>query len=172
MRHRRKSQKFSRSRAQRKALKKSLLRSMVSYERIKTTEAKASALRSWIERLITLAKTDTVHHRRLAFQVLRDHDLVKKLFEAIAPRFKGINGGYTRMFYLGCRKGDASRISLIELTKIEIKEKKVREKKAKETETTEEAEHKEVKHAPHKEKPKKTIIDGVKGIFKKERDSL
>ena len=171
MRHRKKSKKFSRSRAQRKALTKSLLRSMVTYERIKTTEAKAKSLKGWIDKLITLAKTDTLHHRRLAFQDLRDHDLVKKLFEAIAPRFKGINGGYTRMFYLGCRKGDASRISLIELTKLDLKEKKVKEKKEKETEDVA-VEHKEVKHAPQKEKPRKTIIDGVKGIFKKERDSL
>lgn len=171
MRHRRKSQKFSRNRAQRKALTKSLLRSMVIYERIKTTESKAKALKSWIDKLITLAKIDTVHHRRLAFQDLRDHILVKKLFESIAPRFKGINGGYTRMFYLGCRKGDASRISLIELTKLEIKEKKVREKKEKETENVE-VEQREVKRAPQKEKPRKTIIDGVKGIFKKERDAL
>ncbi|MFA5271863.1 MAG: 50S ribosomal protein L17 [Candidatus Omnitrophota bacterium] len=171
MRHRRKSKKFSRNRAQRKALTKSLLRSMVIYERIKTTESKAKSLKSWIDKLITLAKTDTLHHRRLAFQDLRDHLLVKKLFEVIAPRFQGINGGYTRMFYLGFRKGDASRISLIELTKMETKEKKVKEKKEKEIEKVE-VEHKEVRHAPHKEKPKKTIIDGVKGIFKKERDSL
>ena len=144
---------------------------MVTYERIKTTEAKAKSLKSWIDKLITLAKTDTVHHRRLAFQDLGDHNLVKKLFESIAPRFKGINGGYTRMFYLGCRKGDASRISLIELTKLEIKEKRVREKKEKETENVE-VEQRGVKRAPQKEKPRKTIIDGVKGIFKKERDSL
>ncbi len=171
MRHRKESQKFSRSRAQRKALKKSLLRSLVTYERIKTTEAKATALQSWIDRLITLAKNDTIHHRRLVFKALGDHDLVKKLFDNIGPRFKGINGGYTRKFYLGCRKGDAGRVSLLELTKIEVKEKKVKEKKAKEIEP-EEAKHKEVKHAPQKEKPKKTIIEGVKGIFKKERDSL
>ncbi|MFA5337786.1 MAG: 50S ribosomal protein L17 [Candidatus Omnitrophota bacterium] len=171
MRHRKNSQKFSRSRAQRKALKKSLLRSLIIYERIKTSEAKAKELSSWIDRLISLAKEPTLANKRLAYKVLCDHMLVKKLFDNIAPRFKGINGGYSRIFGLGYRKGDASKISLIELTKVEKKEKKVIQKKEKEQKNVE-VERKEEKHAPLKEKPKKTIIDGVKGIFKKERDSL
>ncbi|MCK9614535.1 MAG: 50S ribosomal protein L17 [Candidatus Omnitrophica bacterium] len=171
MRHRKKSQKFSRSRAQRKALKKSLLRSLIIYERIKTSEAKAKELSSWIDRLISLAKESTLANRRLAYKVLCDHMLVKKLFDNIAPRFKDINGGYSRIFGLGYRKGDASKISLIELTRVEKKEKKVIHKKEKEQKHVE-IERKEERHAPLKEKPKKTIIDGVKGIFKKERDSL
>jgi len=171
MRHRKKSQKFSRSRAQRKALKKSLLRSLIIYERIKTSEAKAKELSSWIDRLISLAKEPTLHHKRLAYEVLCDHLLVKKLFDNIAPRFNGINGGYSRVLNLGYRKGDACKISLIELTRIEKKEKKAIHKKEKEEKHIE-VERKEEKRAPLKEKPKKTIIDGVKGIFKKERDSL
>ncbi|MCK9573079.1 MAG: 50S ribosomal protein L17 [Candidatus Omnitrophica bacterium] len=171
MRHRKNSQKFSRSRAQRKALKKSLLRSLIIYERIKTSEAKAKELSSWIDRLISLAKEPTLANKRLAYKVLCDHMLVKKLFDNIAPRFKGINGGYSRIFGLGYRKGDASKISLIELTRVEKKEKKIIQKKEKEQKNVE-VERKEERHAPLKEKPKKTIIDGVKGIFKKERDSL
>ncbi|MDD4183342.1 MAG: 50S ribosomal protein L17 [Candidatus Omnitrophica bacterium] len=171
MRHKKKSQKFSRPRAQRKALKKSLLRSLVIYERIKTSEAKATELSSWIDRLISLAKEPTLANKRLAYEVLCDHLLVKKLFDNIAPRFKGINGGYSRVLNLGYRKGDACKISLIELTRIEKKEKKEVHKKEKEEKHVE-IERKEEKHAPLKEKPKKTIIDGVKGIFKKERDSL
>lgn len=171
MRHRKKSQKFSRSRAQRKALKKSLLRSLVIYERIKTSEAKAKELRSWIDRLISLAKEPTLANKRLAYELLCDHMLVKKLFDNIAPRFKEIKGGYSRVIDLGYRKGDACKISLIELTRVEKKEKKAAHKKEKEEKHIE-VEKKVEKHAPLKEKPKKTIIDGVKGIFKKERDSL
>jgi len=171
MRHRKKSQKFSRSRAQRKALKKSLLRSLIIYERIKTSEAKAKELRSWIDRLISLAKEPTLANKRLAYELLCDHGLVKKLFDNIAPRFKEIKGGYSRVIDLGYRKGDACKVSLIELTRVEKKEKKATHKKEKEEKHIE-VEKKEEKHAPLKEKPKKTIIDGVKGIFKKERDSL
>jgi len=171
MRHRKKSQKFSRSRAQRKALKKSLLRSLIIYERIKTSEAKAKELSSWIDRLISLAKEPTLANKRLAYEILCDHLLVKKLFDNIAPRFKEIKGGYSRVLALGYRKGDACKISLIELTRVEKKEQKVIHKKEKEEKHVE-VERKEEKHAPFKEKPKKTIIDGVKGIFKKERDSL
>ncbi len=172
MRHRKKSHKFSRPRAQRKALKKSLLRSLIVYERIKTSEAKAKELSGWMDRLISLAKEPTLHHKRLAYQVLCDHMLVKKLFDNIAPRFKEIKGGYSRVVDLGYRKGDACKISLIELTRVEKKEKKSVHKKEKEQKKVEIEERKEEKHAPLKEKPKKTIIDGVKGIFKKERDSL
>ncbi|MDD4955805.1 MAG: 50S ribosomal protein L17, partial [Candidatus Omnitrophica bacterium] len=95
MRHRKKSQKFSRPRAQRKALKKSLLRSLLIYERIKTSEAKAKELSSWVDRLISMAKEPTLHHKRLAYELLCDHMLVKKLFDNIAPRFKEIKGGYS-----------------------------------------------------------------------------
>lgn len=172
MRHRKKSQKFSRSRAKRKALKKSLLRSMITYERIKTSEAKAKALRSWTDRLITWAKAGTLHHKRLAYSMLGDHVLVKKLFDSIGPRFAAIKGGYTRVLDLGYRKGDAAKISLIELTRIEKKERKIIHKKEKEPERIEVTKKEEEKRAPRKEKPKKGIMQGVKGIFKKERDSL
>ncbi|MDD4955972.1 MAG: hypothetical protein PHP17_08055, partial [Candidatus Omnitrophica bacterium] len=86
--------------------------------------------------------------------------------------FKEIKGGYSRVIDLGYRKGDACKISLIELTRVEKKEKKTVHHKKEKEEKPVETEKKEEKHAPLKEKPKKTIIDGVKGIFKKERDSL
>lgn len=172
MRHRVKTEKFSRPRAQRKALIRSLLRSILIHERIITQEAKAKKIRRWVERLITLAKNDTLANRRLSYRILGDHKLVKKLFENIAPRFKDVEGGYSRIIDLGYRKGDASKMSIFELTKIEKKEKKHIEKKEKEKQVQEEK--KEERKIPPKEEPekKKGIMWGVKRIFKKERDTL
>lgn len=170
MRHRKRSEKFSRSRAQRKALIKSLLRSLIIYERITTTESKAKQLRRTVGRLITWTKQDTLHHRRLTYRLLQSHTLVKRLFEVIGPRFKDTHGGYTRIFDLGYRKGDGAKMSILELTKIEKKEIKHKKKKQKK-EKIHEFEKKKV--VPKKiEKPKKGFISGVRKIFKKERDAL
>jgi large subunit ribosomal protein L17 len=172
MRHRAKHNQFNRPYAQKKALIKALLRSLFIYERIRTQEAKAKKIRPWVDRLITWAKDDTLHHRRLSFAVLGDHNLVKRLFEVIGPRFKDIPGGYTRIIDVGFRKGDASKISILELTKIDKKEKKHREKKEKDK-PHEVAEKKEEKIIPKKEaQPKKGLLSGVRKIFKKERDTL
>jgi len=116
MRHRRKSEKFSRPRAQRKALIKALIRAVVISERIVTTTAKAKYLKAKVDRMITLGKKGGLAHRRLAYRTLGSHKLVNKLFEDIAPRFTDIQGGYTRTLRLGRRKGDAAFISLLELT--------------------------------------------------------
>lgn len=174
MRHRKKSEKFSRSRAQRAALVKSLLRGLIVNERIVTTESKAKGVRPTIERLITWAKSDNLHRRRLAYQLLCDHNLVKRLFERIGPRFKNIAGGYTRIIDVGFRKGDCAKLSILEFTKIERKEKKPKVKKEKEVVKTEETlKVKEERHIPKKEeKPSKGILAGIKRIFKKERDAL
>jgi large subunit ribosomal protein L17 len=168
MRHRKKSEKFSRSRAQRKALVKSLVRAIIINERITTTESKAKGIRPWLDKLITWSKTDTLHHRRLAFQMLGDHLLVRRLFESIGPRYKTTPGGYTRIFDLGFRKGDNAKVSIMELTKIEKKDKVVRQKKEKEAP---EAEHvHEVQPAVEEKQnaPKKGIF-GMRSMFKKER---
>jgi large subunit ribosomal protein L17 len=160
MRHRKKSEKFSRSRAQRKALVKSLLRAIFTYERITTTESKAKGIRKWIDKLITWAKEDTLHHRRLCYRWLEDHKLVKRLFEEIAPRFKEVNGGYTRIIDLGNRKDDGANMSILELTKIEKKEKVSKKK---------EERKKEEKPKEEQKEEKKGFVSGVKKIFKKER---
>jgi large subunit ribosomal protein L17 len=171
MRHRRKSERFSRSRAQRKALINSLLRALIINERISTTTSKAKYLRSWMDKLIAWTKNDCLAHRRLAYRILSDHNLVKRLFEVIGPRFKNINGGYTRVLKLGFRPGDGASVSLLEFTKVEKKEKIHKEKKEKTKEDV--TEKHEEKIVPKKtEKPKKGIMSGVKKIFKKERDSL
>lgn len=174
MRHRKKSEKLSRSRAQRKALINSLLRACVICERIITTKSKAKQCRKMLDKLITWTKTDTLHHRRLSFRFLKDRTLVKRLFEEIGPRFKGINGGYTRIFDLGYRKGDGAKLAVLELTKIEKKvsaHKKQRHEVKKQE--GEEKERKKATQAPTKEtKPKKGFRLGVRKIFKKERDAL
>ncbi|MGH2704828.1 MAG: 50S ribosomal protein L17 [Actinomycetota bacterium] len=84
-------------------------------ERIRTTETKARRLRPLAERLITLGKGGSVHHRRRALSVIEDREIVHKLFAEIAPRYAERNGGYTRILKLGPRKGDAAPMALIEL---------------------------------------------------------
>jgi len=116
MRHANRNPKMSRSRAQRVALKKSLAIALIKYEVIKTTTRKAKVASSEVDQLITLAKRNDLHSRRLAYAYLCDHQLVKYLFDEIAPRFKDINGGYTRVLKFIKRKGDDAQISILELT--------------------------------------------------------
>jgi large subunit ribosomal protein L17 len=89
--------------------------SLFEHERIKTTEAKAKALRPYAERLITKAKRGGVHERRQVLAVIEDRDVVHKLFSDIAARFDGRNGGYTRIYKLGPREGDGAPMALVEL---------------------------------------------------------
>jgi len=168
MRHNNKNTKFARSRAQRRALIKSLLRSIVISERIKTTESKAKAMRGWTDKLITWGKRGDLHARRLSYKILGDHSLVKKLFDELAPRFKDVNGGYTRVLDLGYRKGDGALMSILELTKLETKGKK--KAKAKEESSSKETEDKDGTTAKSKDS-KKGIVSGMKKIFKKDKKS-
>jgi large subunit ribosomal protein L17 len=92
-----------------------MLVSLLRYERIKTTLAKGKELRGWADRMISLGKRGTLHARRRAFALLRDKGIVKKLFDEIAPKFKDREGGYTRVYKLGWRQGDAAPLSLVEL---------------------------------------------------------
>jgi large subunit ribosomal protein L17 len=101
-----------------------MLVSLLEHERIKTTLAKGKELRSWADRIITLGKRGTLHARRRAFALLRDKGIVKKLFDEIAPKFKDRAGGYTRVYKLGWRKGDAAPLSLVELVSFAHPEEK------------------------------------------------
>ncbi len=92
-----------------------LAASLFTHERVRTTEAKAKALRPVAERLITFAKRGDVHARRQVLRVIPDRDVVAHLFEDIAPRFAGRQGGYTRILKLGRRKGDGADMAQIEL---------------------------------------------------------
>jgi large subunit ribosomal protein L17 len=89
--------------------------SLFEHQRITTTLAKAKELRGWAEKLITLGKKNSLHARRLAFALLRNEGIVKKLFEEIAPQYKDRQGGYTRIYKMGWRQGDRAPLSLIEL---------------------------------------------------------
>jgi large subunit ribosomal protein L17 len=92
-----------------------MVTSLFKYERIRTTDVKAKALRSWADHIITLAKRGDLHARRQALAIVREDDVVHKLFEEAPERFKDISGGYTRIIKLGPRPGDAAPISVIEL---------------------------------------------------------
>ncbi|MFM9105560.1 MAG: 50S ribosomal protein L17 [Chloroflexota bacterium] len=115
MRHARAGRKFGRNPAQRSALLRQLAISMILHERLTTTEAKAKTIRPVVEKLITIAREDTPHHRRLVMSKIDNDVATSKLFDVIAPRFESANGGYTRIYKLGQRKGDAAPLALIEL---------------------------------------------------------
>src|SRR5688572_3105049 len=116
MRHQKDRRKLSRSASHRKALFMNLSREVVMHERIRTTHAKAKAVRPEVEKLITLAKRGDLHARRQAMAALgQDKFVVYKLFEEIAPRYTERPGGYTRILKLGPRPSDATEMALIEL---------------------------------------------------------
>ena len=118
MRHKKSGRKFGRNASHRKAMLRNMARSLLVHERIRTTEHKAKELRGVVESLVTLAQTDSVHARRLAYKVLENHQLVARLFDEIAPRFRGQPGGYTRVVKMGLpRAGDCAPMAIIELTK-------------------------------------------------------
>ena len=116
MRHRKTGRKLNRSAPHRKAMFRNMVTSLLDREHIETTDAKAKELRRYTDKMVTLGKKGTLHARRQALSFVRDRDVVKKLFEDIAPRFASRPGGYTRITKLGMRRGDAAPVSIIELT--------------------------------------------------------
>ena len=129
MRHRVAGKKLSRSSGHRTALRRNLVSELIRHERIRTTRAKAQAIRGQAEKIITLAKrglvaaeTDPakgVHARRLAAARLNGSEIVQKLFNEIAPRYLDRPGGYTRTLKLGVRKGDNAQMVMLELVEEE-----------------------------------------------------
>lgn len=122
MRHQVTGYRLNRSQGARKALRRTLIKQFFTHERIKTTRAKVAAIRGEAERMITLARRsaeasdiDKVNARRLVASRLGDNQVVKKLFDEIAPRFAKRNGGYTRVLKLGPRYGDSAEMVLLEL---------------------------------------------------------
>jgi large subunit ribosomal protein L17 len=122
MRHQLAGRHLGRNTSQRKALFRGLITDLFRHERITTTEAKAKAVRGQAEKLITLAKRGDVHARRVAHQTVLDKDVSSKLFETLGPRYKERPGGYTRMFKLGPRLGDAAPLVILELVDREEQE--------------------------------------------------
>jgi len=136
------NRKLGRTSAHRNALFRNQLASLIDKERIITTLPKAKELRPQIERLITLARTDSVHNRRQAVRVV-DETMVAKLFDTLGPRFADRPGGYTRIIKLGPRRGDAAEVAILEFVDFKL-----------ETVAKEEAPAKKSKAAPKKPKAK------------------
>ena len=132
MRHRVATLKLNRTSSHRKAMFRNMVTSLFKYERIRTTDVKAKALRSWADHVITLAKRGDLHARRQALAIVREANVVHKLFEEAPERFKDISGGYTRIIKLGPRPGDAAPISLIELVSAKDKDKTPKVRRPKE----------------------------------------
>jgi len=166
MRHQKKTVRLSRKAEHRKALLANQVCNLIEHQRIKTTLAKAKAVRPLAEKMITLGKNGSIHARRTAFSTLRHKDAVKKLFDEIAPRSTERNGGYTRIVRLGQRKSDSASMAFIEWVDaaVVVEEKPAEEKKAKRKEPEAKPKQKETKReepkpiekeAPPAEEPKK-----------------
>lgn len=198
MRHAKTKYKLNRFSSWRKATVLSLARNVLNYQSIKTTLARARASRPIVEKLISLAKKNTLAAKRQAYQLLSDHKLVSLLFKEIGPRFASRTGGYTRIINFAKRRGDDARLVIFELTEIKKKEPR-KPKKAKEAAAEEghrapeklkpetpagEKRPAEEKKAPDEtkvavkekppiiKKPPKKFLGGLKNLFKKERGSL
>ena len=115
MRHRQSGRKLNRNSSHRKAMFRNMAASLLDHEMIKTTLPKAKELRRVAEPLITLAKQDSVANRRLAFDRLRDRDVVTKLFNELGPRYEARPGGYLRILKCGFRTGDNAPMAIVEL---------------------------------------------------------
>ena len=189
MRHRKVHSLNNRFTSWRKATLKSLARNLLIHQSITTTAHRASSVQPLVEKMISLAKKNTLSAKRKAYALLGDHKLVSVLFNEIGPRFANRASGYTRILGLGLRRGDGAELALLELT--EIKKKETRKpKKLKETKREDDAgqaiapqeisEEKKAKtdiavkeEKPNQtKKPHKKFLGGIRSIFKKERDAL
>ena len=106
---------LSRTTAHRRAMSRNMVTSLLRFERITTTSSKAKEVRRAAEKLITRAKIDSVHNRRIAAKFIQDEKILNKLFTDVGPRMKERNGGYTRILKLGFRQGDAADVVILEL---------------------------------------------------------
>ena len=115
MRHNKAINHLGRQSGHRKAMLANMASSLILHKRITTTVAKAKALKSYVEPLITKSKEDTTHNRRVVFSYLKDKEAVSELFRTVAPKVADRPGGYTRVLHTGFRQGDAAEMALIEL---------------------------------------------------------
>ena len=158
MRHRKSIAKLGRTASHRKALLANLACALFERKHIRTTEAKAKAARSYSEKLITAAKKNTVHARRIVFKKLQNKKVVKILFDEIAPLYTNRNGGYTRVIKLGRRSGDGANMAVLELVGFEKAEKKKAKDETEKAEVKKKSRKKEdqpVKEKEGEESPKK-----------------
>jgi large subunit ribosomal protein L17 len=187
MRHKNKRLQLNRFTSWYKATLSSMARSVLIYQSIRTTKKKAMAVKPLVEKLVSLAKENTLAAKRHAYKILGEHKLVSALFSDIGPRFAKRTGGYVRVIGLGNRRGDGAEMAVLEFTEIKKKEIKKHKKEAKKEEekAAEKSSEKPVeepkprtdtavkeeKH-PETKKPSKKFLGGIRNIFKKERDSL
>jgi len=120
MRHKKAGYKLGREKGHREALLRNLVTNVIEAERVVTTITKAKAAKPLVDRMITLAREDSLHARRQAAQFLRTPEAVQKLFDKLGTRFGQRNGGYTRVVRLGFRKGDGSETAMLELVGSEL----------------------------------------------------
>jgi large subunit ribosomal protein L17 len=162
MRHQKKTIKLGRTAEHRKALLANQVCSLIEHQRIKTTLAKAKAVRPLAERMVTLGKKGSIHARRTALATLRQKSAVKKLFDDVAPRSAERNGGYTRIVKLGQRKSDSAPMAFIEWVDMAevVEEKPAEDKKAK---------HKEAEPKPKKTEPEAAASKEEEPVVEEEK---
>jgi large subunit ribosomal protein L17 len=156
MKHKIGFNRLDRNASHRKALHRNMVTSLFNYERVQTTKAKALEVRKTAEKMITRAKEDTVHNRRLIARRLYDEGILAKLFTNIAPRMKDRNGGYTRILKLGARDGDAAEIVILELVDYKLEEKAKKDDKKAPAKSAEKPAAKDEAASAKKAAPKKT----------------
>ncbi len=163
MRHNKAINHLGRKSGHRKALLSNMATSLILHKRITTTVAKAKALKSYVEPLITKSKDDTTHNRRVVFSYLKSKEAVTELFRNVAPKVADRPGGYTRVLHVGFRQGDAAEMALIELVDFneaalasaeKAAKKTTRRSRAKKAETAEAAEAPAPQAEAVKEEPK------------------
>lgn len=160
MRHQVRKKRFGRTTSHRMAMFRNMVTSLIQEERITTTLVKAKELRRFAEKMVTLAKTGTLHARRQAAAFVRTNDAVKKLFAELGPRFQERQGGYTRIMKLGNRLGDGAPMAIIEYLGFQGRPKRSKTEAGKSEEGAPKAEKKA--KAPKKEKKAKAETEGKK----------
>ena len=152
---------LSRTAAHYRAMSRNMVTSLLRFERITTTSSKAKEVRKAAEKLITRAKEDTVHNRRIVAKFIQDEKILNKLFTEVGPRMKDRNGGYTRILKLGFRQGDAADVVILELVDYKLpsseatEEKAAKAKKAPKAKTEKTEKESTAKKAPAKRRTSK-----------------
>ena len=169
MRHRKKVKKLGRTPSHRRAVLANLAVAIIDKERIRTTDALAKESKRFVERLITKAKTGTLHARRQVLKVIHDKKVVAKLFDTLAPRYADRHGGYVRLIKIGNRPGDGAAVSIVELVGSELTDEEPKQTKKKRKKKTEETEEVQPLAPPSEESDLEAKADKEKAEEKEEK---
>lgn len=169
MKHRVKSLKLSRSPGAKEALLRNLAHSLIDQGKIKTTLAKAKAVQPLVDRLISIAKKDSLSRRRLIESRLGGRKIVKKLFQEVLPRFDGRESGFTRIIHVGMRRGDGAKMALLEFSALPPPPKEKDKKGTKEAKVTKEVKERKAKEVKKPKKAKEQLPEGGKDGTKKKK---